>query len=215
MRGRVRQYLEGHGAEPIGVAAALAKVEQGDEPLLLEPPRKRKERERNRREPERGERRPERGFDDGERPPFRRDARGPDSRASRRAEHKAEAGMETYRIAVGHVHEVQPGNIVGAIANEAGLDAKDIGRINIFDDFSTVDLPQGMPKDVFLHLKRVWVSGQQLKISREGDAADQPPTSRKQRGADRVDGNKGAKPPKKKQRHRDRKNKGAPARKKT
>ena len=74
--------------------------------------------------------------------------------------------MERFRIEVGHVHNVKPGNIVGAIANEAGIDSQYIGRINIHDDFSLVDLPEGMPKEIFNELKKVWVSGQQLKISR-------------------------------------------------
>jgi len=78
--------------------------------------------------------------------------------------------MERFRIEVGHDHEVQPGNIVGAIANEAGLDAEHIGHIDIRDDHSFVDLPQGMPKDIFNDLKRVWVCNQQLNITRSGDA---------------------------------------------
>ena len=108
------------------------------------------------------------------------------------------AGMEGFRLEVGHRHGVQPGNIVGAIANEAGIDSRDIGRIQIHDDYSTVDLPTGMPKDMLSHLQKVWVGGQQLQISRLGD-----PTA--PRRTDRVR-DKGYK----KDRHRDRKNKGAP-----
>ncbi|NGY05169.1 DEAD/DEAH box helicase [Solimonas terrae] len=77
-----------------------------------------------------------------------------------------EAGMETYRIAVGHAHNVKPGNIVGAIANEAGLDSEHIGRVDIHDDYSLIDLPEGMPKKIFRDLQKVWVCGQQLQISR-------------------------------------------------
>src|SRR3546814_7793868 len=55
--------------------------------------------------------------------------------------------METFRIEVGHVHGVQPGNIVGAIANEADLESRYIGRIDIRDDYSLVDLPEGMPRE--------------------------------------------------------------------
>ena len=40
-----------------------------------------------------------------------------------------------------------------------------LGRINIYGDYSEIDLPEGMPKDVYKDLKKVWVSGQQLKIS--------------------------------------------------
>src|SRR5690606_4322684 len=79
--------------------------------------------------------------------------------------------METFRIEVGHVHGVQPGNIVGAIANEADLESRYIGRIDIRDDYSLVDLPEGMPRELLEHLKRVYVSGQSLKM-RRADAAD-------------------------------------------
>jgi ATP-dependent RNA helicase DeaD len=59
---------------------------------------------------------------------------------------------------------VKPGQIVGAIANEAGLDSQHIGRIDIFEDYTLIDLPKGMPKDVFQDLKRTRVAGQALKI---------------------------------------------------
>ena len=74
--------------------------------------------------------------------------------------------MERFRIEVGHQHDVKPGNIVGAIANEAGLDAQHIGHIDIHTEFSLVDLPIGMPKEVFQDLKKAWVCGQRLNISR-------------------------------------------------
>ena len=83
-----------------------------------------------------------------------------------RGPRRNEEGKETYRIEVGHAHQVKPGNIVGAIANEAGIDSAQIGRIEIFDDFSTVDLPQGMPSETFFALKKVWVSGRQMQISK-------------------------------------------------
>ncbi len=82
-----------------------------------------------------------------------------------------------YRIEVGHEHGVQPGNIVGAIANEAGIDAVHIGRIEIFDSHSLVGLPGGMPKEIFQRLRKVWVCGQQLAISVDsgGDVPKRPP----------------------------------------
>jgi ATP-dependent RNA helicase DeaD len=76
--------------------------------------------------------------------------------------------MERYRVEVGYDHGVKPGNIVGAIANEAGLDSGLIGQIEIFDDHSLVDLPSGMPKDVYQDLQRAWVCQQQLKIKQLG-----------------------------------------------
>ncbi len=90
-----------------------------------------------------------------------------------------EVGMESFRIEVGHEHQVKPANIVGAIANEAGLDSKYIGRIDIFDDYSVIDLPEGMPRETLTHLKKVWVAGQQLRIRKVGEDAheggDEPP----------------------------------------
>jgi ATP-dependent RNA helicase DeaD len=73
--------------------------------------------------------------------------------------------METYKILVGYSHGVKAGNIVGAIANEGGLDSKHIGRIEIFEDFSTVDLPGGIPQDTLNLLGKIVVSGQRLNIS--------------------------------------------------
>ena len=78
-------------------------------------------------------------------------------------------GKETFRVEVGRVHGVKPGNIVGAIANEIGMDSNDIGHIRIHHDHSTVDLPAGMPRDVFKVLGRAWVVGRQLRISKLKD----------------------------------------------
>src|SRR3546814_18301148 len=89
--------------------------------------------------------------------------------------------METFRIEVGHVHGVQPGNIVGAIANEADLESRYIGRIDIRDDYSLVDLPEGMPRELLEHLKRVYVSGQSLKMRRADDADTGAPPPRGER----------------------------------
>jgi ATP-dependent RNA helicase DeaD len=94
--------------------------------------------------------------------------------------------METFRIEVGHAHGVQPGNIVGAIANEAGLESQYIGRIDIRDDHSYIDLPAGMPKKIFRDLQKTWVSGRQLRIARaenvtaKGERPGAPPAARKQ-----------------------------------
>ncbi|KEA65733.1 DEAD-box ATP-dependent RNA helicase CshA [Marinobacterium lacunae] len=73
-------------------------------------------------------------------------------------------GMERFWIGVGYQHGVKPGNIVGAIANEAGLESNNIGRINISDEFSTVDLPRGLSADALQTLKRARICGQRLEI---------------------------------------------------
>jgi ATP-dependent RNA helicase DeaD len=84
------------------------------------------------------------------------------------AQHRSKKGprLETYRIEVGHAHGVQPGNIVGAIANEADLDGRHIGHIDIHDDHSLVDLPEGMPEETFQSLQTIRVRGVELRISR-------------------------------------------------
>jgi ATP-dependent RNA helicase DeaD len=99
------------------------------------------------------------------RPPRRESAPAKRDTAARRTDED----METYRIEVGHQHGALPKHIVGAIANEAGLDAEHIGRIDIRDDHSLVDLPSGMPKKIFQHLRKVWVAGKRLEISRAAE----------------------------------------------
>lgn len=84
--------------------------------------------------------------------------------------------MESFRIEVGHAHGVKPANIVGAIANEADLESQYIGRIDIRDDHSLVELPEGMPREILDHLKRVRVSGQQLRMRRAGPDETRPPS---------------------------------------
>jgi ATP-dependent RNA helicase DeaD len=98
--------------------------------------------------------------------------------------------METFRIEVGHAQGVLPGNIVGAIANEAGLDGKFIGHIDIREDHSFVDLPEGMPKEIFRELKKVKVRGAELRITRVDSKPPRPemdgrPPRRPRPGPDR------------------------------
>ncbi len=83
--------------------------------------------------------------------------------------------METFRIEVGSVHGIKPGNIVGAIANEAGIEGVHIGRVDIREDHCFVDLPEGMPKQVFKDLQKVRVVGRELRISRVGEKPPKPP----------------------------------------
>jgi ATP-dependent RNA helicase DeaD len=74
--------------------------------------------------------------------------------------------MDRYRIEVGRDDGVKPGNIVGAVANEGGIDGEHIGPINIHDAYSTIDLPEGMPRDIFQTLQQTRVAGKQLRLSR-------------------------------------------------
>jgi ATP-dependent RNA helicase DeaD len=73
--------------------------------------------------------------------------------------------MVRYRIEVGRNHEARPGDIVGAIANEAGISSSNIGHIKLHDEFSTVDLPKGLSSDVLSQLKKVRVRNRPLEIS--------------------------------------------------
>ena len=77
-----------------------------------------------------------------------------------------EDNMERFRVELGWRDRIKPGNIVGAIANEAGLNGRSIGRIQIFDTHSTVDLPKGMPEDVFQGLRQLRVMNKPLQLSR-------------------------------------------------
>ena len=89
--------------------------------------------------------------------------------------------MVRYRLAVGHRDGVKPGQIVGAIANEADMDSKYIGEISIFDSFSTVDLPEGMPEETKRVLAAARVCGRALDL-REYTA--EPPRRRPPRHFD-------------------------------
>ena len=75
--------------------------------------------------------------------------------------------MERFRVEVGWQDRIKPGHLVGAIANESGLDGRQIGKITIFDDYSTVDLPQGMPPELMKRLQGVRVMQKELRISRQ------------------------------------------------
>ncbi|MBC7489829.1 MAG: DEAD/DEAH box helicase [Glaciimonas sp.] len=173
-----RAIIEGYEHEKnipaIEIAAALAKLARGNVPLLLD----KNQRESHspaswsdERSPHAGKfEHPERS-ERGERPErFERDRSSARTRAH--SDRRSDVGMQTFRIEVGHTQGVKPGNIVGAIVNEAGLDSKNIGRIEIFDNYSVLDLPDSIPTELLEHLKTVWVAGQQLRISRDGTQTD-------------------------------------------
>ncbi|WP_218352346.1 DEAD/DEAH box helicase [Alteromonas lipotrueiana] len=146
-------------AAPERLMAALIKLAQGDEPLFL------KEGDR----PDLNSKPPRNDYD--------RSERGDRGRGDRRSKpgkgrSKPDAGMQRFRIEVGHTHGAKPGNIVGAIANEANLKSKNIGAIEIFDTFSTVDLPEGMAEPTKDILRKARVAGQRLNLR---EWTDTPP----------------------------------------
>ena len=161
--GLIEKFEQEHNIPAVEIGAALARMVQGDTPLLLSnKPIKSKPFSADSGEGRgRKERKPRSNRDEGRR----------DDNKRRVFDRELEAGMQRFRIEVGHDHDVKPGNIVGAIANEAGLDSKYIGHIKIYDDHSLVDLPEGMPDEVFKQLKGVWVAGQQLNIGIPGDTS--------------------------------------------
>ncbi|SHG41320.1 DEAD/DEAH box helicase [Massilia sp. CF038] len=182
-RSLIEEYEREQNVPAIEIAAALARLARGDVPLLLEKPNRDAKAAPSWKDeapmaraprsdaPARAER-----ADRGDAPAFKRE----------RVARPQEDGMGTFRIEVGHAHGVKPGNIVGAIANEAGIESKYIGRIEIYDDYSMLDLPSDMPPDLIDHLKGVWVAGQQLNITRDGEApAPKKASAPKKAGGDR------------------------------
>ena len=161
----IEQYQQEHNVPVLEIAAALGLLLQGETPLMLQA-KSHHFKEDESWQNDKTKQRKGRGGDRGkERGRMRDKVRGKDQDRTSKKELPLEEGMERFRIEVGHNHDVKPNNIVGAVANEAGLDSQHIGRINIYDDFSVIDLPEGMPKDVFSDLKKVWVAGKQLHIS--------------------------------------------------
>ncbi|PKG82104.1 ATP-dependent RNA helicase [Colwellia sp. 75C3] len=181
----MREIVEGMAAESevsmIDLAAALLFQKQMKQPLQpKEDPKPRRDaRERTDRN-DRGSndsRRDSRGGDS------RRDSRGGDSRSAGRDSRPArdekprkakvnrtDVDWQTYRLEVGKEHGARPGDIVGAIANEISLDSSYIGAINLHDKHSFVQLPKGIPTDLFNQLKGVRVRRQPLAITTSDEA---------------------------------------------
>ncbi len=150
----VSHYVHHHDADELSVAAALAVVQQGDEPLLLDA-----EAMARAAEAERRDRGPSSGPGGGPRG-------GSDGGGGRKpgARRRDAVQRSTYRIAVGKRHRVEPRQIVGALANEGGLSREDFGRITIRGDFSLVELPARLPDGAWDKLKSTRISGQLIDL---------------------------------------------------
>ncbi|AZZ90605.1 DEAD/DEAH box helicase [Hahella sp. KA22] len=159
------------------VAAALAfrlQVEQPLFPILKDLPKLDKDfRGRDRDRDGRG------------RNPRDRDRRGREGREGRDSRRDDGIPRERYRIEVGRSHDVSPGDIVGAIANEANIESKYIGHIAIYDNFSTVELPEGMPKEVLQHLQKVRIRQQLINMKPDAGKPERKPRSGSGRGGPR------------------------------
>lgn len=217
----LEQYRQEHNVDALELASGLARMVQGDEPLLLAADVDR----RPRREPDPTVERPS-GKPKLPAEPSRetRTDRRPETSSGRPVAARPAArpgeGMERFRVEVGSAHGVQVGNLVGAMTGEAQLDGGQIGRIEIFDQYSTIELPAGMHSELFQALRKVRVRGQRLRMSsmdsdaRSDDArpGNFKPRERKPGGKKRG-GKKGfnmskpvdGRPKRKKDRHRRRK----------
>jgi len=190
----MREIVEAMASESelsmVDLAAALLFQKQLKQPLQpKEDPKPRRDaRERNGRD------RNDRGRDDRGRD-GRRDARGErsgqrgsrDERPRKAKVNRTDVDWQTYRLEVGKEHGARPGDIVGAIANEISLDSSYIGAINLHDKHSFVQLPKGIPADLFKQLKGVRVRRQPLAISASNEKVvsqqQQKPRRRNERSA--------------------------------
>ncbi|HAD48497.1 MAG: ATP-dependent RNA helicase, partial [Idiomarinaceae bacterium] len=136
------------------IALALLKQQHKQRPLFLKEDRPVRERAERNDRADRGD---------------RKKARGP---------RPTDADFDTYKIQVGREHGARPGDIVGAIANEASMDSRFIGQIQLFDQHSLVQLPKGLPGEVVKVLKRARVRQQPMSLeltSEQVKRAPRPP----------------------------------------
>jgi ATP-dependent RNA helicase DeaD len=170
----IAKYAQESGKPLEMIAAALAQIGQQGRPFLL------KEQPRSERA------KSERGKSDRARSD--RSDREPGEHRGKRQRREfgpPEEGKVRYRIQVGRRDGVQPGNIVGAVANEAGIDGEYIGAIQIHDAFSTVDLPEGMPEDVFHALQSARIKGKPMRLSIDRERSGEGRSERERSGKGR------------------------------
>ena len=180
----VSEYEREHGVAAIDIAAALARMSRGGLPLLLvkgqdaaegvtgasdRPSNRLDDRSSDQGLDRHGERTNRRNLAAHDSSPSVRwgaepggDAREDSTRSVR--SRPGSTGFQTFRVQVGEAHGAKPGNLMGAIANEAGLEARQIGRIRVFEQHSLVELPEGLPARLIKHLSTVRVAGQMLRI---------------------------------------------------
>ncbi len=143
----ILDYQKGHEIDAFKIASALALMAQGTEPLLLN------EKEIN-----------QTSFDEKNKNKI-----SVSIHADTLKDHP-KILMRRYKVAVGHKDKIKPGNVLGAIANEAEISSEFIGAIQIFHDFTTVDLPDEMPKETLQILKNIRVFDKKLNIEELNDS---------------------------------------------
>ena len=174
-------YSIEHDRSAEDIACALAFLLQKDKPLEVKDLPKPKKHRDSDRSSDRSSNRNSNRSPDRERSPKRedrnrndRDSRPRSDSDGRTRSDRNNENMVRYRIEVGRDDDVKPGDIVGAIANEAGIKGKDIGHIKLHGDYSTVDLPDGMPKEILQHLKKVRICNKPIAIKEEGAGESSP-----------------------------------------
>ncbi|MBN2342777.1 MAG: DEAD/DEAH box helicase [Deltaproteobacteria bacterium] len=172
----IEKYFIENDADPLVVSAAVAHILQGKKPLLLKDSDRRarplqsgtfEEKSKQNRNREDRLREPRRDALRGERQSSNRQ-HTIDAHSAKResALHIPGTDMSRFKIEVGEFHGVTASNIVGAIANEANISSRYIGRIRIFDDYSIVELPKETPRKLWRSLKKTQVCNRPMNISK-------------------------------------------------
>jgi ATP-dependent RNA helicase DeaD len=167
----LEQYQREQNATPLDIAAALAKLLQGNAPLLLD---KSVTREHGAGKRDRFEKKPKPERSVAINRTSHKDMKIPVEKrhSEKKMSPRAALDMVCYRLDVGSQHGIKAGDVVGAIANEAGLESRYIQNITIHEDYTTVDLPEGMPREIHRTLQKAWLGGRQLNISLFGQHAN-------------------------------------------
>lgn len=155
-RSLVSQLVTDANLEPLEIAAALACLVQGDSPMLLPPDRLPHDGPRTEAAPAPRPRTRETGTD----------VAGPPRDKPQ--------SFKVWRLEVGYRHGVEARNIVGALANEAGLPSRLIGRVEIRDFYSLIELPPDVPERTLEAIRETWVARRQLRAT-PWSSEDAPP----------------------------------------
>ena len=101
-----------------------------------------------------------------------RDPARPARRFSAGRSSVVEAGGGTVRLFIGAGRQagIRPGDLVGAITGEAGVESRALGAIEIADKFSLIDVPEGLADEIIAALKATTIRGKKVSIRRERSA---------------------------------------------
>ena len=77
-----------------------------------------------------------------------------------------ETGMTRLFITVGKKEKVKPNDIVGAVAGETGIPGRLIGHIDIFEEFTFMDVPKEYAKEIISGMKNKKIRGKKINIER-------------------------------------------------